>query len=543
MKVLLLSSLLLLVLASSAPNLIPYPNNITYGDSELAISPCSIAYDFQSASQATLLTVPSYYFDMLDFYYQSTFGAMNCNFNLVSRHVYQTAHKEQTLNVVIVNYESGKPAYPSLSTDESYTLTLDWGNWILTASNYYGFLRGFESFVQLLEPLRDAPHYSFKYIPLTINDAPELPYRGLMIDTARHFISKETLKHVLDGMLFHKLNVFHWHLTDEESFPLQLRNIPLITQYGAYSAEEVFSRADIAEVVEYARMRGIRVIPEVDSPAHSLSWSFSAEYAEIAMKCFNWADYNGQLDPTLDKTYEVVGSILDDLHEYFPDEVVHMGGDECNFNCWTNTPSIKAFMDANGITTGVQLQQYYKDKQRSLMKPSHKAMYWVNDANFQYNEEDIFQYWSDKNSYSLIQNFTNKIVFSNYDYFYMDLGYGNVFGDSSWAPFVTWKKIYSFNTYPAGIDKSRVLGGELPLWSEVNMDGTMDNHLWSRSTAFAERFWNPSINSEMAPANIRDFAGRAYVNEKRLIKRGFKPSPLSSELCMKHLEICWPDQH
>lgn len=105
-----------------------------------------------------------------------------------------------------------------------------------------------------------------------------------------------------------------------------------------------------------------------------MSWGFSPEYADLTMKSFNWADYNGQLNPTLDKTYEVVGSILDDLHEYFLDEVVHIGGDDCNFNCWIKTPSIKSFMDANGITTEVRLQQYYKDRQRSLMKPAHKAM-------------------------------------------------------------------------------------------------------------------------------------------------------------------------
>ena len=175
---------------------------------------------------------------MLEFYYKTTFAAMYCNFNLVNRHIYKSARHEQTLTVVILNYETGKPAYPSFSTDESYTLTLDWGNWILSASNCYGFLRGFESFAQLFETLLDPPYYKLNYLPLAIADAPEL-------------------------------NVFHWHLTDEESFPLQLKNIPLITQYGAYAAEEVYSRADIVEIVKYARMRGIRVIPEVDSPAVS----------------------------------------------------------------------------------------------------------------------------------------------------------------------------------------------------------------------------------------------------------------------------------
>ena len=362
-----------------------------------------------------------------------------------------------------------------------------------------------------------------------------------MLDCARHFLHLSTLKHVLDGMMFHKLNVFHWHLTDEESFPMQLKSLPIITQYGAYSSKEVYSKEDISEIVEYARMRGIRVIPEADSPAHSLSWGFSPEYSDIALKCFLWADYNGQLDPTLEKTYDVVHSILDDLNEYFPDDYVHLGGDEVSFACWESKDWIKTFMQANNLTNGVALQQYYKDRETSMLDSRHSAMFWVNDDNFKYRDTDILEYWASQNDYGLIENYTNKVVFSNYDFFYFDLGYGNVFGDESWAPFVPWKKIYSFNPLPPEIEKSRILGAECPLWAELNSDYTTDNHLWSRGSVFAERMWNPQINNPLDNEGIRNVATRIYANEKRLIIRGFAPSPITSEYCSLHLEVCFPD--
>lgn len=533
---------LFLLIVNSNPNLIPYPNNITIGSSELALSPCSVVFHFQSSSN---IPTPSYYFDILDFYYKSSVVLVNCSFEVIENNIYRSRAEVEyyELTITIANFEPNEPSYPSSTTNESYTLNLDWGNWTMQAENYYGFLRGLETFAQLFEALPDPPYYNLNYLPIFIQDAPAFAYRGIMMDTARHFINLDTLKHVLDGMLFHKLNVFHWHLTDDESFPLQLQSKPIITQSGAYSLAEIYSQDDIMEIVEYARMRGIRVVPEVDSPAHSYSWTFSSEYSDIGSECFNYADYNGQLDPTLNKTYDVVQSILNDLNEYFPDEYVHLGNDEAVVNCWEANPSIQAFMQAHNLTNGIELQQYYKDRALTLLTPPHRAIYWVDDSNFNYSESDILEYWSSRGEYSLIQNYTNKVIFANYDYFYLDLGYGNVFGAESWAPFNTWLNIYSFDPYPVEIDPSRILGAECPLWAEINSVYTTDNHLWSRASLFAERIWNPTINKInglVEGAGIREVAARVYGNEKRLEASGFAPSPITSEYCSQHLFVCFP---
>ena len=514
----------------SRPNLIPYPHTISFENSSKTIDPCQIEFKFPSQNN-----VPYYYYDILQFFYRSTFPERHCSYESRQNVYMPRGPNSKILQIKIENYEDSKPNYPTKTTNESYKLDLTDANWLLQANNYVGFLRGIETFFQLLDPIANSSKYRITFYPIHINDTPSLSYRGVLIDTARHFIDIATLKHVLDGLLFHKLNVFHWHITDEESFPLELDSYPNLTKYGVYSANEIYTKDDVEEIVEYARYRGIRVIPEIDSPAHSLSWGFSEELKDIAMKCFLWANYNGQLDPTLNKTYEVVQGILNDVDKLFPDEYVHLGGDEVGFKCWEDTPHIKAFMQANGLESGIKLQNYYKQREEKLLNPNKTAIFWINDANFDYREQDILQYWGSDTQYNLIKNYTNKIIWSNYDYFYIDLGYGNLFGGDSWAPFVTWKKIYSFNPFPVEIEKSRVLGGEIPLWAELNSEATTDNHLWSRGSAFAERFWNTEINN-----GNQDIVARLYGNELRLIRRGFDASPVTSQYCSLHVDVCFP---
>lgn len=518
----------------SRPNLVPYPQTISFSVASQPIDPCKVEFKFKSES--FLDSIPCYYGKIIDFFLTTTFPGLKCHYEIKGRS-FKPRWSNNKLKIKIANVEDHLPSYVDFDTDESYTLDLNEDKWVLEAQNYVGFLRGFETFLQLIEKVNG--EYQISHFPIQISDSPSLKYRGVMIDTARHYMKVSTLKHVLDGMVYHKLNVLHWHITDEESFPLVLESFPELTQYGAYSPEEVYTKEDVEEILLHARLRGIRVIPEIDSPAHSLSWGWSPALQGISMHCFMWALYNGQLNPTLDKTYQVVEGILNDLENLFPDPIVHLGGDEVGFSCWENDVNIRAFMDANNIPNGIKLQQYYKTRQRDILSqinPEKSAIYWVNDANFDYLPNDIQQFWSSTDQYSLIQNYTNRVILSPYDYLYIDLGYGNIFGDRSWAPFVEWKKIYNFNPYPAEIDRSRILGSEVTLWAELNSDAAMDNHLWSRTSAFSERVWNALIHN-----GNQDIVTRLYANEKRLLKRGIAASPVTSEHCARHVEICWPD--
>lgn len=526
---------ILIPLLQSKPNLVPYPQEISFQNASFPFFPC--ATDFKFLSGSFNQDIPQYYFTMLTFFYEETFPELHCAFKQRGKSFRSSNNHngEKTLNIFVNNVEAEAPSYPDFSTNESYTLSLDENEWVMRAENYVGFLRGVETFMQLIESKNpDSAEYQISHYPINIKDHPSLTYRGVMMDTARHFIKISVLKHVLDGMLFHKLNVLHWHIVDEESFPLQLDSFPEITEFAAYSSREVYSKENVKEIVEYARYRGIRVIPEIDSPAHSLSWSFAPGMEEIAMRCPVWANYNGQLNPTLNKTYDVVKGILNDVSNLFPDSILHLGGDEVSYTCWESNPAIKAFMTANNLSSGVELQQYYKDREKTLLPQKKTAMFWMNDANFKFDPSDILQFWSSSDNYKYLANYTNQVVLSPYNFLYIDVGYGNVFGNPSWAPFITWKDIYNFEPFPKEIPRERVLGSEVTLWAEVNSDETTDNHLWSRTSAFAERVWNAEVKD-----NERDLVTRLYANEIRLVKRGFQPSPVSSQYCSKHVEICF----
>lgn len=150
--------------------------------------------------------------------------------------------------------------------------------------------------------------------------------------------------------MYNKLNVLHWHISDDESFPLELKSHPEITKAGSYSSNEIYSEADVKLIIERATSNGIRVIPEVDSPGHVRSWGLSKETKAITVNnCPGNEHYNSLLDPSLDQSYEVAKGIYSDIQDMFPDPWIHMGGDEVFTSCWDLRPHIKEFMKENKI--------------------------------------------------------------------------------------------------------------------------------------------------------------------------------------------------
>lgn len=178
-----------------------------------------------------------------------------------------------------------------------------------------------------------------------IEDAPKFRYRGLMLDTSRHFFSVPAIKRTLMGMAHSKLNRFHWHLTDSQSFPFRSKFYPQMAQYGAYSDEEVYTPEDVKDVVEYARVRGIQVIIEIDAPAHAGNgWDWGPRHGmgELSL-CINQQPWNfycgeppcGQLNPKNNNTYLVLEKLYQELLELSgPVDFFHLGGDEVNLECW-----------------------------------------------------------------------------------------------------------------------------------------------------------------------------------------------------------------
>ena len=178
------------------------------------------------------------------------------------------------LNVSLLVTIRNTTLIPPFAGYENYTLAAHQnGSWTLRADYYPGYLRGFETFSQLFK-LNDQDEYYVEGLPITIDDFPQHEWRGVMIDTSRHFLKVETIKKTIDACLYNKANVLHWHITDEDSFPLEIASRPEISQYGSFPGK-TYSKANVADIIQYALRKGVRVVPEIDTPGHSYSWGRS----------------------------------------------------------------------------------------------------------------------------------------------------------------------------------------------------------------------------------------------------------------------------
>jgi hexosaminidase len=234
--------------------------------------------------------------------------------------------------ILVVQCERAGEIIPSLNENESYSLEVNDKQARLVAPTVVGALRGLETILQLLQGDRDG-----YYLPvIKIQDQPRFPWRGLLIDVARHFEPMEVLKRNLDAMAAVKLNVFHWHLTEDQGFRVESKKFPRLHTLGSDGL--FYTQDQVREIIAYARDRGIRVMPEFDIPGHSTSWLVA--YPEIGSAPGPYKIERGAgifepaLDPTRDQTYKFLDTFLGEMAGLFPDEYMHIGGDENEGKQW-----------------------------------------------------------------------------------------------------------------------------------------------------------------------------------------------------------------
>lgn len=295
------------------------------------------------------------------------------------------------MNVIV---RSAQPLVPTATNHEAYTITLrDNGRWELDAEYYPGFLRGFQTFTQLFE-VNSRNQYFIKSLPIFITDAPDFVWRGILIDTARHFLPVEAIRATIDAMMYSKMNVLHWHIVDEDSFPMEVPTRPELSQYGKLSG--TYSVVDVKAIVAYGITRGIRVLPEIDTPAHSESWGRSQKYKDIALNCDGL--YKGQLDPTLPLTWQVLKDVLLHVNNTFADSYVHFGGDEVTYECWGQRQNIKDYMREHNISDYFDLSVDFRKQQKKMWREEisnkKKIIYWANeDIDLPLEDDDVIQWW------------------------------------------------------------------------------------------------------------------------------------------------------
>lgn len=415
-----------------------------------------------------------------------------------------------------------------LGVDESYVLKVDEKSVVVKCSTVWGALRGLETFSQLVEFDYSEIHYVINSVPIFISDQPRFPWRGLLVDSSRHFLSVKTVLHIIDSLSYSKFNTMHWHLTDDVSFAVQVAEYPLLAQKGSYKyPEATYSSDDIRTIVEYAYLRGVRIVPEFDSPGHT--GAVGIGYPEALANCTN--EYYRIFSPISKFGYELYSGIMDAFAKLFPDNYIHLGGDEVNADCWLDDEAIAEFMKQKGWGNDTDFVRAYfqKNIEPLYQKNNRTAVFWqevmYNDPNYSPPADSIGEGWGDDTALYKIVSLGYRGI-ASYGW-YLDQQRPNDASYYEWED--TWKMFYDNEPITAQFsqkDEDLVIGGEGCMWGEQVDQTNFDSRVWPRACAIAERLWSDKT------VNSTDAALPRLVQHRcRLVQRGVGAGPLEADYC------------
>jgi hexosaminidase len=379
--------------------------------------------------------------------------------------------------VLSIEVRAAAPEIPALNEDESYQLDVTSAGARLTAPTTTGALRGMQTFLQLIAPGPD----SFIVPALHIEDHPRFPWRGLMLDVARHWMPVPVIERNLEAMAAVKLNVFHWHLSDDQGFRAESKLYPKLQERG--SDGHFYTQADIRHVVAFAADRGIRVVPEFDIPGHTTSWF--AGYPELASAPGpfqierKWGIFEPTMDPTREEVYAFLDGFLGEMTALFPDEYFHIGGDEVVDTEWKS----------KGFPPTAELHAQFNRRIQALLKKHGKKMIgWDEVFHPGLGSDAVIQSWRGPASLAEAARKGYRGILS-FGYYLDHLkpaafhyGIDPLGGEASQL---------------TAAEAARILGGEACMWTEYATEETVDSRIWPRAAAIAERLWSPRETADV----------------------------------------------
>ncbi len=418
--------------------------------------------------------------------------------------------------------------------DEGYTIEVSSKTVVITANKAAGLFYGMQSFIQLLPKEIESKTVikaQWSVPSVQVVDYPRFAWRGLMLDVSRHFFSKEDVKHYIGDMVRYKYNVFHWHLTDDEGWRIEIKSLPKLTQVGAcrvqrygkwgtYEAPKdgepatdcgFYTQDDIREIVAYATERHVTILPEIDVPGHSTA--AIASYPELCCTkdstikvspghSFSEWYGNGQfkmlvdnaLNPSDDKVYEFLDKVFTEVAALFPGQFIHTGGDECYHGYWEKDAGCQALMKKESLKNTHELQSYFVKRVEKIVKSKGKKLIgWDEILEGGLAPEASVMSWRGTEGGKEAAKQGHTVVMTPNDFTYIDLIQGDPLAEPDATSYksVRLKKTYSYE--PAeGIDTKFILGGEANLWSEKTPTLRHAQYLtYPRAWAMADILWSP----------------------------------------------------
>jgi hexosaminidase len=376
-----------------------------------------------------------------------------------------------------IHADHGREAIQKLGENESYELTVSDSSAKLDAPTSLGVLRGLATFAQLVE----ITPKGFAVPAVTIKDQPRFPWRGMLIDVSRHFIPLDVLERNLDGMAAVKMNVLHWHLSDDQGFRAESKKFPKLTGMGSDGL--YYTQQEIRDLIAYAHDRGIRVIPEFDMPGHSRSWVIGYPDLASGPGPFTLEQGDPILDPTRESTYKFLDTFIGEMTKLFPDAYFHIGGDEVDGKQWDANPKIQEFIRAHGMKNNRDLQAYFNQRLEKIVAKNHKTMVgWDEILHPDLPKTIVVQSWRGQQSLATAAQQGYRGLLS-YGY-YLDLMW-----PASRHYAIDPMSGAAANLTPE--QKALILGGESCQWAEWVTPENIDSHIWPRNAAIAERLWSP----------------------------------------------------
>ncbi|EGG04517.1 family 20 glycoside hydrolase [Melampsora larici-populina 98AG31] len=400
--------------------------------------------------------------------------------------------------------------------------------------------------------LKSDSNLRYLYGPLKIKDTPAFPYRGILLDTSRNFYPISDLKRTLKAMSWSKLSIFHWHITDAQSWPLQLPFQSVLSQHGAYSIHQVYSIQEIKDLVGFANSIGIDVMIEIDTPGHT---SVIGEAFPELIACKDAEPWNlyaaeppaGQLRIADDQSLELVKEIYKYVTTEIPGSLFSSGGDEVNHKCYEDDPETQESLRSQNITLNEALSNFVKKSHEIINLSKKNPVVWeelILDESLDLDLKTIVSVWrSSKNVKDVIEK-GYRIIHAASDFGYLDCGLGGWLGKApegnSWCdPFKTWQKIYSFDPYGniTHTQRKLVLGGQVSLWSEQADPQNLDSLIWPRALAAAELYWTgkkDDDDDEVEPKiedRLADALPRLHDMRYRYVRRGIRATALQPHWC------------
>jgi hexosaminidase len=392
-----------------------------------------------------------------------------------------------------INTKGPSAAVQQVDEDESYHLQISATEVHLEAANPLGVLHGLQTFLQLVH----ITPRGFVVPAMTIDDQPRFLWRGLMLDVSRHFQPLDVVYRTLDGMEAVKMNVFHWHLSDNQGFRVESKVSPLLQEKGSDGL--FYTQEQIRDVIAYARDRGIRVMPEFEMPGHATAWFVG--YPDLASGSgpYNierkWGVFDPAMDPTRDSTYTFLDALIGEMAALFPDAYFHVGGDENDGKEWDRNPRIQQFMKDHGIKDNAGLQAYFSTKVQKIVAGHGKIMVGWDEVLQPGTPKDVvIQSWRGPQFVGQAVKGGNRALLSAG--YYIDLNH-------SAAEHYAADPEGDGPTTLSDEDRKMILGGEATMWSEFVTPENIDSRIWPRTAAIAERLWSPRNTRDVASMYTR----------------------------------------